>query len=500
MSRYLYCMIDNQPHFKTHGHLSFEEAHYYALPSDRLEPVSGWGGPSRGLSYVYRPNTLEGLRQVFELARRTGRSVGLRGGGNSYGDAAMNDENIVLDLNRMNRILGWDPEKGQIRVEPGVTLQRLWEYVLEDGWWLPIATGTMKTTVGGCAAMNTHGKNAWKAGVFGNHIREFDILLPSGEHLTCSREQNRDIFHAAIGGFGMLGCFTSITLHLKRVYSGLLNVEALTKPNLYETLVYFEDHLHNSDYLVGWLDAFARGPALGRSELHRAVHLLPGEDPYPSQTLLLENQRLPENILGLIPRSIIWRLQQPFWNNVGMRFVNMGKFWAARLRDGQTYRQPHALFHFLLDYFDWKKPFGTGGLIQYQPFIPRENAEKALSDILRLCQQRGLPNYLTVIKRHRPDDFLISHGLDGYSMAMDFRITKRNRQQVLRLTRELDEIVLAASGRFYFAKDSTLRPQVAAAYLGPETMAQFRAIKQRCDPDNLLQTNLWRRIFTKPNL
>ena len=488
-------MIDNQPHFETRKYVDLGDEEYRALPVERLEPVSGWGGPSRGMGYVYRPNSVEGLRQVFEVARRSGRSIGLRGGGNSYGDAAINDENVVLDLRRMNRILDWDPENGRIRVEPGVMLQRLWEYVLEDGWWLPVATGTMKTTVGGCAAMNTHGKNAWKAGVFGDHVREFDILLPTGEHLTCSRQQNRDIFYAAIGGFGMLGCFTSITLHLKRVYSGLINVEALTKPNLDETLVYFEDHLHDSDYLVGWLDAFAGGRALGRSELHRATHLRPGEDPYPGQTLRLENQHLPENILGLVPRSIIWYFQRPFWNNVGMRFVNMGKFRAARLRDGASYRQPHALFHFLLDYFDWKKPFGPGGLIQYQPFIPKENAEKAFSDILRLCQQRGLPNYLTVLKRHRPDDFLISHGVDGYSMAMDFRVTERNRDQLVRLTRELDEIVLAANGRFYFAKDSTLRPQVVSAYLGPETITKFHAIKQRCDPDTLLQTNLWRRIF-----
>lgn len=488
-------MINNQSHFRTRNYITSGDEDLRALPAERLEAVSGWGGPSRGMSYVYRPSTLERLQQVFEVARRSGRSIGLRGSGNSYGDAAINDENIVLDLSRMNRILAWDPEKGQIRVEPGVTLQRLWEYVLEDGWWLPIATGTMKTTVGGCAAMNAHGKNAWRVGVFGDHVREFDILLPTGEQLTCSREQNEDIFHAALGGFGMLGCFTSLTLHLKRVYSGLLNVEALTKPDLPETLAYFEAHRHDSDYLVGWIDAFARGRALGRSELHRAIHLLPGEDPYPSQTLRLENQRLPENIMGLVPRSLIWRFQQPFWNNVGMRFVNMGKFWAARLRDGATYRQPHALFHFLLDYFDWKKPFGRGGLIQYQPFIPKESAPDTLAEILRLCQQRGLPNYLTVLKRHRPDDFLISHGLDGYSMAMDFRVTAGNRERLVRLARELDEIVLAAGGRFYFAKDSTLRPEVAMAYLGRETVAKFRAIKERCDPEEMLQTNLWRRIF-----
>ncbi len=162
----------------------------------------------------------------------------------------------------------------------------------------------------------------------------------------------------------------------------------------------------------------------------------------------------------------------------------------------KQFQQPHAAFHFLLDYVpDWKNSYGPGGLIQYQPFIPKETACMAFTDILRLCQRRGLPNYLTVFKRHRPDDFLMTHALDGYSLAMDFRITEERRSRVAALTRELDEIVLAAGGRFYFAKDSTLRPEIAQAYLGQETIDKFRALKTRNDPDNLLQTDLWRRVF-----
>ncbi|MCP4361090.1 MAG: FAD-binding oxidoreductase [Chloroflexi bacterium] len=466
-----------------------------ALPPDRLETVAGWGGSNKGISHVYRPVNIAQLRQVFQIAREYGRSVGFRGGGNSYGDAALNDENIVLNLQRMNRILSWEPDNGRISVEPGVTLQRLWEYTVEDGWWLPVATGTMKVTVGGAAAMNVHGKNAWKEGVFGDHIEAFDLLLPAGEIITCSRKKNQDIFFAAIGGFGMLGCFTSITMRLKRVYSGLLNVEGLVKSNLQETMLYFEEHLHNSDYLVAWLDAFSGGRKLGRSEIHRGHYLRPGEDPHPHQTLKLENQHVPPDVMGFFPRSALWRLQRPFWNNLGLRFVNMGKYYAAKRKGHLKIRQTHGVFHFLLDSLDWQKPFGKGGLIQYQPFIPLENAEKAFADILKLGQRRGLPNYLSVLKRYRPDPFLISYGLDGYSLAMDFRITDRNREKMVQLTREMDEIVLKNNGRFYFAKDSVARPEVALAYLGQETIAQFHTLKQRCDPENILQTNLWHRIF-----
>lgn len=71
-----------------------------------------WGMASGSISHVYRPTTLDGVREIFRLAEQSGLTVGFRGGGNSYGDAALNGENILIDFRRMNRILDWDPAGG----------------------------------------------------------------------------------------------------------------------------------------------------------------------------------------------------------------------------------------------------------------------------------------------------------------------------------------------------------------------------------------------------
>ncbi len=489
-------MTDVKPLSTSRGTRQAPAADPAVLPEARLEDVPSWGGASSGISYVYRPSTVDTLHEVLVLARRSGRTVGLRGGGNSYGDAAINSENIVVDLCRMNRILEWNPRTGVIRLEPGVTLAQLWQYVLEDGWWPPIATGTSFTTMGGSAAMNVHGKNAYVAGPIGDHILEFDLMLASGETITCSREENSDVFFAAIGGFGMLGIFTSLTMQMKRVYSGLLDVHSEPRGDLAAMFSYFHEHAAESDYIVGWIDSIARGRNAGRGDVHRANYLPEGADPNPAQTLRLDNQHLGPNLFGLVPRSIIWLFMRPMMTDWGLRLVNQGKYLAGGLGGKKRYRQPHAQFHFLLDYVpDFKRAYGPGGLIQYQPFIPKETAYDAFSEILALCRRRGLPNYLTVLKRHRPDNFLMSYAVDGFSMAMDFRVTDENRQRLVWMARELDEIVLRAGGRFYFAKDSTLRPEVAEAFLGADRIARFRELKDRCDPDGLLETDLWRRVF-----
>ena len=150
----------------------------------------------------------------------------------------------------------------------------------------------------------------------------------------------------------------------------------------------------------------------------------------------------------------------------------------------------------LLDYIpNWKKAFLPGGLIQYQCFVPFSNAYTVFHKIIQCCTNSNSPPYLGVVKRHSTDDFLISCNLDGYSLAIDFSVNDSNRAGLSNLLAELDKIVLDAGGRFYFAKDSTLNPEVTRSFLGPQTLAKLMELKLGCDPDGLLQSNLSRRIL-----
>ena len=452
---------------------------------------------SSALSYVYRPSTTEGICAVFEQSRRSGRSVGLRGAGRSYGDASLNAEGIGLDLTRMKRVLAWDPETGVISVEPGVTIQQLWQYTIEDGWWPNVVSGTMFPTLGGAAAMNIHGKNNWKAGPLGDWILEFELLTPSGEVKVCSRSQNAELFHAVIGGFGMLGVITRLNLQLKKVYSGLLKVTPISHKNFDDLFQIFEQRLPLSDYLVGWIDCFATGDGLGRGQIHQANYLAPGEDPVPAQTLRVENQELPDSLFGVIPKSLMWRFMKPFVNDPGMRAINFAKSLSAvKLGDGKVHTQSHAGFAFLLDYVpNWKHAYKPGGLIQYQSFVPKEYAQAVFTAQIQLAQAYGVVPYLGVFKRHRTDDFLMTHAVDGYSLALDFAVVPVKQGALRSLAAEMDRLVLDAGGRFYFAKDSALHKSSVVEALGVERVSNFMAIKRECDPDSLLQTNLFRRLF-----
>jgi len=145
-------------------------------------------------SYFVSPGNIYELKETIDLARNKKLSVCPRGGGFSYGDETLNENNIVVDCTRMNEILSWDSKKGIMEVQPGVTVQQVLKVSLRDNWRLSAVPGTRLPTIGGCVANNVHGKNCYREGNFGECVLEFDILVASNEKLTCSRDKNSDLF------------------------------------------------------------------------------------------------------------------------------------------------------------------------------------------------------------------------------------------------------------------------------------------------------------------
>ena len=73
-------------------------------------------------------------------------------------------------------------------------------------------------------------------------------------------------------------------------------------------------------------------------------------------------------------------------NNFGTWGINTAKY-IASLRK-HTFQQPHAAFHFLLDYVpNWERSYERSGLIQYQSFLPKETAEAAWTEMLKLSHR-----------------------------------------------------------------------------------------------------------------
>ena len=460
------------------------------------ESFEAWGMNARCSAPVFRPGTVDELRDALRAAGDAGTAAGLRGAGCSYGDASLTTDGCIVDFRRWNHILSFDKQSGILVAEPGVTIEQVWREALPHGWWPPVVPGTMFPTLGGCLAMNIHGKNNFQAGTIGRHVRSFDLMLADGTVETCSEDTNQALFRAAIGGFGMLGAFTRIELQLKRVHSGDLEVQAHSCANLGEMVAHFEEQSESCDYLVGWVDAFGGGRGL----VHQASYPKRGAVANPAETLEPSHQDLPPRFFGIIPRSWIWWGLWCFFHKPGMRLVNALKYRLGRSHAGRSpYHQSLVGFSFLLDYVPrWKYAYKPGAFIQYQTFVPKENAVATFEAQLRLCKEHGIVPFLGVLKKHLPDPFLMTHAVDGYSLALDLPLPRGGRERLWRLAHAMDDVVIGAGGRFYLAKDSTLTAEGFQAAYPPENLARFLELKRELDPERLFQTDLSRRLLTPP--
>src|SRR2546421_12931762 len=117
-----------------------------------------------------------------------------------------------------------------------------------------------------------------------------------------------------------------------------------------------------------------------------------------------------------------------------------------------------------------------------------------MPEILQLCRERGIVSSLGVLKRHRPDPFLLTHALDGYSLALDFRVASKGWAALAALGHEMTARVLDAGGSFYLAKDALLNREEIARVYG-ERLVEFRAMKRRLDPGGGLTSDLPRPLL-----
>jgi decaprenylphospho-beta-D-ribofuranose 2-oxidase len=459
------------------------------ISSDSIREVTGFGMAARSDGYVFQPTSVAEIKEILDMARSAGRKVVLRGTGLSYGDASLLPEGVVLDLTKMKRFLSWDSNSGVADCEPGVTIEDLWRAGLPNGWWPPVVSGTMYPTLGGALGMNIHGKNNFKVGTLGSHVIDMDVLFPNGKIRTLGPPD--PLFHAVISSAGLLGIITRIKVRLKQVASGHLKVYAESIPNWDSQFEAFAKRADSADYMVSWVDCFAKGTGSGRGLFHAAWH-----DADPNLESLLEmSQDLPPKMLGVVPKSQLWRLLKPLNNRLGMMLLNTAKHYSAKFFGNEKmHRQTLVAFSFLLDYApDWRNAYLPGGFIQYQSFVPKDQARQVFSSQILLSQKARQEPFLGVLKKHVPDPFLLSHGVDGFSLALDYKVTDEKWADLQRLCHQMNDLVLEAGGRFYFAKDYTMRPSDAIAYLGG-ALLKLRSLKEELDPEGLLDSAISRRL------
>jgi decaprenylphospho-beta-D-ribofuranose 2-oxidase len=437
----------------------------------RRAALSGWGGGGEAAVEAARPERVGEVQR--SLAEVGPEGVIAYGAGRSYGDAALNPGGRVLLTERLDRILAFNPETGELAAEPGVTFGALLRLFLPRGFILPVTPGTGFATLGGGVATDVHGKNHDWAGSFGDHLLWIDLMLPSGEVVRASPEERPVLFAATIGGIGLTGVIVALGFRLMRVPSPAVAVRQWRVGGLEELMALMEEHRQSATFSVAWVDALARGRRLGRGILEVAEPAREGASvpaPKPGPT---------------VPRDLPAFVLNP---------LTIGAFnawhWRRAPRRGSTRLMHYERYLYPLDGIArWNRIYGKRGFHQFQAVLPDETSPAGIRALLEAASRNHGASFLSVLKTLGGEGRgMLSFARRGYTLALDFP----RRPGSPALFAELERLTLEHGGRVYLAKDALLSPAGFAA-MYPRLPA-FCALLEELDPGHRMSSAMARRL------
>jgi FAD/FMN-containing dehydrogenase/Fe-S oxidoreductase len=152
---------------------------------------------------VVIPRTIDEALRALAICRDAGRTVTPRGGGTSQCGQTVND-GIVVDLSRhLNRIVSLDVENRVCVVEPGIVLDDLNRQLRKHGLWFPVDVSTAsRATIGGMAGNNSCGGRSLRYGTMRDNTVSMDAALADGTPLHFG-EVARDLAQLKAGDSGL---------------------------------------------------------------------------------------------------------------------------------------------------------------------------------------------------------------------------------------------------------------------------------------------------------
>ena len=390
------------------------------------------------------------------------------GNGRSYGDVCLNDGGTLLHTRGLDRLIAFDAGSGVLRCESGTLFSEILAFAVPRGWFLPVTPGTQYITVGGAIANDVHGKNHHRAGTFGEHLLAFELLRSDGARLVCSRADNASLFGATIAGLGLTGLITWAEFALKRIAGPWMATQTLAFSGLDEFFALSTQSEREHEYTVAWIDCAGSGKTFGRGLFMRANH---SADSHP----LPRRRRI----------GVPFTPPVPLVNGLTLRAFNALYFHGTRRGDATTPYQPY--FYPLDAIGDWNRIYGPRGFLQYQCVVPPAASADAIAELLRTIAASGSGSFLSVLKvfTERPAAGILSFPRAGTTLVLDF---PNRGAATFCLLERLDDIVVAAGGAVYPAKDARLRGERFRRYF-----PRWQEMLAHVDPH--FSSGFWRRVM-----
>jgi FAD/FMN-containing dehydrogenase len=404
--------------------------------------------------------------------------IAIGGGRYSMGGQVAIADGLHLDMRAMNRLLWIKPELQRVRVQAGMRWRDLQD-VLDP---LDLSVKTMQSyanfTVGGAVSVNAHGRYVGN-GPVGNSVRALQLVLANGDVIEAGPAQHRELFRAALGGYGAVAVITEVELELARNVRMERVVQKLP--------------------MDGYVDFFHHAVLGDAASVMHNADLLPPYFDMPVAVTWRQTDKPLTEPARLVPRGQAYAMEQ----NV---------LWAlTELPGGAKVRK--SVIHPLLSagsVVKWRNHEASLDVAELEPrtrslstyvlqeyFIPTRYFEPFARGMARVLIKHGVMA-LNISIRHAPADELsllpwAPQEVFSFVLYYKQRTHAAAQDEVGRWTRELISLAIAHHGRYYLPYQlHATQAQFDRAY--PEA-EQLRALKRRVDPAGKLSNEMWAKYL-----
>lgn len=192
------------------------------LEGDDVTERTGWHGYQCNAQLLVRPNTTEQLSAIVKLCNHHHQTMVIHGGRTGLASGANADTNdIVVSLERMNKIDNINIDNHTLIVEAGVTLQSIQQIAKDNDLSFTLDLGARgSATIGGLLSTNAGGNQVIRYGMAREQVLGLEVVLADGRILSCMNQMLKnnagyDLKQLFIGGEGCLGIITKAVLRLR---------------------------------------------------------------------------------------------------------------------------------------------------------------------------------------------------------------------------------------------------------------------------------------------
>ena len=430
---------------------------------------------------VLRPRDSGEVQALVRRAALEGRPLSVSGARHAMGGQPFAAGRDLLDLRALNGVRALDLERGLAVVGAGTNWRRLFTEleVLQCGdpepWtFRQKQTGADRLTLGGAVAANAHGRGLWLP-PFVSEVEALTVVTPDGRERRVSRSEEPELFRLAVGGYGLFGVVTEVTLRLVRRRRLERVVRLAESPDLPELF----ERRRREGFLYGDFQ-FAVDPE--SPDLLR-LGILSCYRPAPPSPAPKGEQRVlrPEDWVELL------RLAHRDKSRAFERYA------AHYLRtDGQRYDSDEAQLSTYVDGYHERLGLG-GGEVLNEISVPRPLLPELLAACAERLREHGAdPIYGTVRLIERDDETALPWARGSWACVVLNLHVDHDPVAVERARRAMRALIdeaLARGGSFYLTYHRwASREQLLAGHPAlPKVLAESR----RRDPGRVLASD-WR--------